>query len=103
MATVQITNGNFQDEVVNSDKPVLLDFWAVWCGPCQMVGPIVEELSEEHPELKFGKVNTDEEPELARQFGINAIPTLILFKDGKPVATQTGALPKQGLEQFIVQ
>ena len=102
MATFEVTSENFQSEVLESDKPVLVDFWAVWCGPCQMVSPIVEEISEEHPEIKVGKVNTDEQPRLASQFGITAIPTLILFKDGKPFASQTGALPKAGLEKFAL-
>ncbi len=103
MATIEITNENFQAEVINSDKPVVLDFWAVWCGPCQMVGPLVEELSDEHAEIKFGKVNTDEQMALAQQFGINSIPTLILFKDGKPVAQQVGAVGKDVLEKFATQ
>ncbi len=103
MATFEVTSENFQSEVLESDKPVLVDFWAVWCGLCQMVSPIVEEISEEHPEIKVGKVNTDEQPRLASKFGITAIPTLILFKDGKPFANQTGALPKAGLEKFALQ
>ena len=103
MATFEVTSENFQSEVLESDKPVLVDFWAVWCGPCQMVSPIVEEISEEHPEIKVGKVTTDEQPRLASKFGITAIPTLILFKDGKPFASQTGALPKASLEKFALQ
>ena len=103
MAIIDLATENFQAEITKSDKPVLVDFWAVWCGPCQMVSPIVEEISEEHPEIKVGKVNTDEQPRLASQFGITAIPTLILFKDGKPFASQTGALPKAGLEKFALQ
>ena len=103
MATIEITSENFEQEVLKSDKPVLLDFWAVWCGPCSMLSPIVEEVAEEHPEIKVGKVNTDEQPALASQFGIMAIPTLILFKDGKPVGKSQGAVPKMTVERFIAQ
>ena len=103
MATIEITSANFQAEAVESDKPVVLDFWAVWCGPCQMVGPVVEELSEEHPEIKFGEVNTDQEMMLAQQFGIMSIPTLILFKEGKPVSQLIGAQPNSALESFATQ
>ena len=103
MATVSITGQNFKDEVINSDKPVLVDFWAIWCGPCQMLAPIVEELSEEHPEIKFAKVNTDQQPMLAQEYGIYSIPTLLLFKDGKIVDKMVGAVPKEQLEVFIAQ
>lgn len=103
MATIEITSDNFKSEVLESDKPVVLDFWAVWCGPCQMVSPLVEQLSDEHPEIKFGKVNTDEQQALAGQFGITAIPTLIKFDGGKPVAQQTGALPKDKLEAWALK
>ena len=89
-----ITKNNFHEEVLNSDKPVLLDFWASWCGPCRMVGPIVEEIAGERSDIKVGKVNVEEEPELARQFRIMSIPTLMTFKDGKVVNQSAGAKPK---------
>ena len=94
MSIIEINTNNFQDEVVNSDKPVLLDFWAAWCGPCRMVGPVLEEIGEERSDIKVGKINVDDQPELARQFRIMSIPTLVVFKDGEKVNQATGAKPK---------
>ena len=101
MATVTITKSNFNTEVLSSDKPVLLDFWAAWCGPCRMVGPIVEEISNENPNVKVGKINVDEEPELAQQFGVMSIPTLVVIKDGKVVNQAVGARPKAAILEMI--
>ena len=95
MSAININNINFHEEVLNSDKPVLLDFWAPWCGPCRMVVPIVEEIAEEHPEYKIGKVNVDENPELAAQFGVMSIPTLAVIKDGEVVNVAIGARSKK--------
>ena len=83
MSAINISKNNFQKEVINSDKKVLLDFWAPWCGPCRMVAPIVEEIADERPDIKVGKINVDEEAELASQFGIMSIPTLVVIEKGK--------------------
>ena len=94
MSTVNIDRNNFSQEVMESDRPVLLDFWAPWCGPCRMVGPVVDEIARERADIKVGKVNVDEEPELAGQFGVMAIPTLVVMKDGKVADRAAGARPK---------
>lgn len=94
MAVITITKENFEEEVIKSDKPVLLDFWAAWCGPCRMVSPIVEQIAEERADIKVGKINVDEQTELATAFRVMSIPTLVAFKDGKIVNQSVGAQPK---------
>ena len=101
MSVVKITKSNFESEVLKSDKKVLIDFYADWCGPCRMVGPVVEEIANEYPEYKICKINVDEQPELAIRYGISSIPTLKLFKNGQLVKTSVGALPKPMVEDFL--
>ncbi len=95
MAVLTITKDNFQKEVLESEKPVLVDFWASWCGPCRMLSPLVDEVAEERSDIKVGKVNVDEQPELASQFRVMSIPTLIVFKNGKAASQSVGAVPKE--------
>ena len=97
MAVTTITKENFNTEVLQSDKTVLLDFWASWCGPCRMLSPIVDEVAEERTDIKVGKVNVDEQPDLAAEFGVMSIPTLLVFKNGKLVNQTVGARPKSGV------
>ena len=97
MAVITITKENFQSEVVQSDKPVLLDFWATWCGPCRMVSPIVDQIADERSDIKVGKINVDEQPELAQQFRIISIPTLVVMKDGQIANKAVGAMPKEDI------
>ena len=94
MSVTNINKNNFQNEVLNSEKPVLLDFWAPWCGPCRTVSPIVDEIAAERGDIKVGKVNVDEQPELAAQFGVMSIPTLVVMKGGKVANQMVGARPK---------
>lgn len=101
MSAININKSNFQSEVMNSDKPVLLDFWASWCGPCRMVAPVVEEIAEERSDIKVGKVNVDEQPELASQFGVMNIPTLVVIKNGRIVNQAAGARPKQAILEML--
>lgn len=95
MATVAVTDATFENEVINSDKPVLVDFWAPWCGPCKMVGPVLEEISDENDGVKIVKVNVDENQQYAGQLGVFNIPTMIIYKGGEPVDKLVGAMPKQ--------
>ena len=101
MSALNINKNNFQEEVAHSDKPVLLDFWAPWCGPCRKVVPIVEEIARERSDIKVGKINVDEQPELAGQFGIMSIPTLVVMKDGKITNQVTGARPKSAILDML--
>lgn len=94
MSALSVNKNNFNQEVLNSDKPVLMDFWAPWCGPCRMVAPLVEEIAKERSDIKVVKINVDEEQELAMQFGVMSIPTLVVMKNGKIVNQVTGARPK---------
>jgi thioredoxin 1 len=97
-----VTEQTFQDEVLNSEKPVLVDFWAEWCGPCHAVAPVLDRIAEERKdELKLVKVNIDENPRLAQAYGVMSIPTMILFKDGEPAAATMGARPKSAIEQQL--
>ena len=101
MAAININDNNFQNEVMNSDKKVLLDFWAPWCGPCRMVAPIVEEIAEENEDIKLGKINVDEEMELAVQFGIVSIPTLIVVEGGQVTGKIVGYRPKADILKLL--
>ena len=94
MSAINVNKNNFDQEILNSDKPVLLDFWASWCGPCRMVSPIVDEIAAERSDIKVGKINVDEQSELAAQFGVMSIPTLVVMKSGRIVNQAVGARPK---------
>lgn len=101
MFALEINKNNFHEEVMNSDKPVLLDFWAPWCGPCRMVVPIVEEIAKEREDIKVGKINVDENPELASEFGIMSIPTLMVIKNGEVVNQISGARSKNQILAMV--
>ncbi len=101
MDTIKITKSNFEDEVIKSEKPVLLDFWASWCMPCKMISPIVDEIAKEVSDIKVGKVNIDEQPELASAFNVMSIPTLAVMKNGKIIKTLVGVRPKATILQML--
>lgn len=101
MAVIKLTKDNFDQEVMQSDKPVLIDFYADWCGPCKMMGPVVEEVSNEMPEIKVCKINIDEEMDLAQRYGVMSIPTFISFSGGEIKGKQIGAVPKSALVELV--
>ena len=102
MATLKVNDENFDTEVLKSSKPIVVDFWAEWCGPCKMIGPILEEISDEmSSKLTVGKLNVDENPTISQKYNIRSIPALMIFKDGKMIAELMGALPKSNLENWI--
>jgi thioredoxin 1 len=101
MSVLTVTKKNFASEVANSEKTVLLDFWAPWCGPCRMISPVIEQIADEAPDIKVGKINVDEEQELAAQFGIMSIPALLVLKEGKVVKKSVGAKPKSAILEIL--
>ncbi len=101
MAIESITDAEFEEKVIKSDKPVVVDFWAPWCGPCKMIAPALEELAAERADVRFVKINIDDNPETPTRYGVRGIPTLIVFQDGKPAATKVGALPKQQIAAWL--
>ena len=101
MSAININKNNFQNEIMDSEKTVLLDFWALWCAPCRMVVPVIEEIAGERPDIKVGKINVDEQPELASKFSIMSIPTLVVMKNGKIVQQVSGARPKKAILEML--
>jgi thioredoxin 1 len=101
MGALHITKDNFEAEVLKSDKPVLIDFWATWCGPCQMMGPVIEEIANERTDIKVCKIDVDQQQELAAEYGVMSIPTLLVIKDGKEVNKAIGAMPKQSVLNLL--
>lgn len=101
MAYVTLTKDNFEQEVLQCDKTVLVDFWADWCGPCKMLSPVIDEIANEREDIKVGKVNVDDQMELARSFRVMSIPTLVVFKDGKAVSTEVGVRPKEAILEMV--
>ena len=101
MSAININKNNFQNEIMDSEKTVLLDFWAPWCAPCRMVVPVIEEIAGERPDIKVGKINVDEQPELASKFGIMSIPTLVVMKNGKSVQQVSGVRPKNAILEML--